>query len=97
MNASLTMLLLFVAVTLSDQSDDGRPQLPTPSTNGQQTAIGDRDNSISGTTSRGRILSRRETRLETRITREKLTAFGQGNEATVTHRDPKDTIGRRLN
>ncbi|WP_322966088.1 hypothetical protein [Sphingomonas fuzhouensis] len=84
--------LLLAALGPFDPSEGGQAQETTPL--GQQTAISEQDNSNTGRVSTGRILSRRETRIDTRITREKLIMLGQGNEAARTHEDAKAAVGR---
>lgn len=61
---------------------------------GQQTAIGERDNSTNGRVLNGRILSRRETRLDTRITRGKLTSLVQSTDAEQKGTDMRSAAGR---
>jgi hypothetical protein len=49
----------------------------TPSSDSQQTVIGEGDYSTSRAPRTGRVLSRRDTRLNTRITRDKLAEVGR--------------------
>lgn len=84
--------LLLAALGPFYPSEGGQAQETT--TLGQQTAISEQDNSNTGRVSTGRILSRRETRIDTRITREKLTMLGQGNEAAQAHEDARTAVGR---
>lgn len=89
-----SVALLFLPVAGLPASGEGG-QMQETGTMGQEVTLTERDNSNAGRPSTGRILSRRETRLETRITREDLISLGQGNEAARTSEDARALVGRR--
>jgi hypothetical protein len=85
-------MLLALSQSQVDQGTSYRDPLAT-SSNGQQTAISDDDDSTKTIAHQGRILSRRNTRLNTRITTSKLATIGRSSGASS--RNEKNGQGRQ--